>query len=350
MIIVLKENVSSEERAKIAQALMKAGVEEPLNVVQTESGPAICVNGKQIIHETREAISSLPGVDHIVAVHTPYMLASKSFKREKTVIRVGSSTRSNEVIVGNGQPVMIAGPCAVESPQQLISIAIECKKAGAQILRGGAFKPRTSPYAFQGLGIDGLKMLAEAREETGMPIITEVMEPGMVEVVARYSDILQIGSRNMQNFPLLQAAGKAHKPVLLKRGLSSTIEEWLLAAEYILAGGNPNVILCERGIRSFDPQTRNVLDLGCIPLLSSLTHLPIIVDPSHATGKRDLVMPMSCAAVAAGADGLMVDVHNQPEMALCDGAQAIQSEELGRIVESARTITQSLYGIQELSA
>jgi 3-deoxy-7-phosphoheptulonate synthase len=238
----------------------------------------------------------------------------------------------------------MAGPCAVENREQLLSTARAVKLAGAQILRGGAFKPRTSPYQFQGLGVEGLELLAEARALTGLPIITEVMEPAMVETVAQYADILQIGARNVQNFPLLLAAGRRGKPVLLKRGLASTIEEWLLAAEYIVAAGNPQVILCERGVRSFDPQTRNMLDLACVPLLHQLTHLPVIVDPSHATGRRELVHPMSRAGIAAGAAGLILEVHLDPAAALCDGKQSITPQELHTIVREAGLMAQLMNG------
>jgi 3-deoxy-7-phosphoheptulonate synthase len=234
----------------------------------------------------------------------------------------------------------MAGPCAVENHEQLLSTARAVKKAGATVLRGGAFKPRTSPYQFQGLGIEGLHLLAEAREETGLPIITEVMEPAMVEEVAQHADILQIGARNMQNYALLRTAGQHSKklPVLLKRGLSATIDEWLLAAEYIVAAGNPNVILCERGIRSYDSHTRNVLDLTCIPLLRNLTHLPVIVDPSHATGLRELVPIMSRAGIAAEADGLIIETHLDPDNALCDGRQSITPEQLEKIVYETKAL------------
>jgi 3-deoxy-7-phosphoheptulonate synthase len=278
----------------------------------------------------------------------PYQQASLSFHAEKSVMLVGDPCRSRVVQVGGTTPVMLAGPCAVEGAAQMHAIARAVAAAGADLLRGGAFKPRSSPYAFQGLGVQGLKLLAEAREETGLPIITEVMEPGLVDVVAEYADILQIGCRNMQNYPLLTAAGKSGKPILLKRGFAATIEEWLLAAEYILATGNPNVILCERGIRSFDPCTRNVLDLSCVPLLRTLTHLPVIVDPSHSTGRRDLVLPMAYAAIAAGADGLLVDVHHQPEHALCDGEQAISPEAFQHLVQTAFRLTEALQAAQVL--
>ncbi|GER85198.1 hypothetical protein KTAU_38330 [Thermogemmatispora aurantia] len=248
-------------------------------------------------------------------------------------------------------PVIMAGPCAVESREQLLETARAVKEAGATVLRGGAFKPRTSPYQFQGLGIEGLRLLAEARQETGLPVITEVMEPEMVEVVADYADILQIGARNMQNFPLLQAVGRRGrgKPVMLKRGLSATIDEWLLAAEYIVAAGNPNVILCERGVRSFDPQTRNLLDLACVPLLHELTHLPVIVDPSHATGRRELVPTMARAGIAAGAEGLILEVHPDPNSALCDGRQSITPTELRTIVHEARLMVQIMQDADRLS-
>lgn len=242
-------------------------------------------------------------------------------------------------------PVMIAGPCAVESREQLLTTARAVKAAGAQVLRGGAFKPRTSPYQFQGLGVEGLEMLAVASEETGLPVITEVMEPDMVETVASYADILQIGSRNMQNFPLLFAAGRnsLRRPVMLKRGISATIDEWLLAAEYIMAAGNPNVILCERGIRSFDTKTRNLLDLACVPLLHELTHLPVIVDPSHGTGRSELVPVMSRAGIAAGADGLILEVHPDPDSALCDGRQSITPQQLQAIIAEMRLMNQLLF-------
>ena len=247
-------------------------------------------------------------------------------------------------------PVIMSGPCAVESREQLLSTAHAVKMAGAQVLRGGAFKPRTSPYQFQGLGLEGLHMLAEARELTGLPVITEVMEPAMVDVVAQHADILQIGARNMQNYPLLLAVGRHSEklPVLLKRGLSSTLDEWLLAAEYIVAAGNPNVILCERGIRSYDPQTRNVLDLSCVPLLHELTHLPVIVDPSHATGKRELVPAMSRAGIAAEADGLIIETHLHPDTALCDGRQSITPEQLERIVKETYLLSAMIRGEKQL--
>lgn len=267
-----------------------------------------------------------------------YKLVSRDAHPHATVILVGGTQHGKQVVIGEGNPVMIAGPCAVEDREQLLTTASAVKETGAQVLRGGAFKPRTSPYQFQGLGLPALELLAEARAMTGLPIITEVMAPAMVGTVAEYADILQIGARNMQNYPLLHACGQQSKPVLLKRGLAATIEEWLLAAEYIMLAGNPHVILCERGIRSFDPQTRNVLDLSCVPLLHQLTHLPIIVDPSHATGRSDLVPTMARAAIAVGADGVMLEVHPNPSAARCDGHQSITPEQLGEVVRASHIL------------
>lgn len=251
----------------------------------------------------------------------PYPLAHKGSKSH-TVVEI--SSQSGSVYIGHGYCTVIAGPCAVESAEQYLELAGMLKDMGVHILRGGAFKPRTSPYAFQGLGKEGLEILAEARARTGLPVVTEVMDPRDMDLVCRYSDMIQIGSRNMQNFPLLKEAGRSEKPVVLKRGLSATIEEWLSACEYILAAGNSNVILCERGIRTFEVMTRNTVDIAAVALLKELTHLPIIVDPSHATGRRSLVTPVARAAVAAGADGLMVEAHQNPEQALSDGPQSLE--------------------------
>ncbi|MEA2593702.1 MAG: 3-deoxy-7-phosphoheptulonate synthase [Thermomicrobiales bacterium] len=267
---------------------------------------------------------TLPGIDQVHTKHRPYMLASNEH-RQGTVVRVG------HVAIGGGRPVLMAGPCVVEGRDEIIEAARAVKAAGAEILRGGAFKPRTSPYAFQGLGEEGLRCLAAAREATGLPVVTEVLEPDQVELVAEYADMLQIGARNMANFPLLRRVGKIDKPVLLKRGFSATVEEWLMSAEYILAGGNADVVLCERGIRGFDPAFRFNLDLNAVPLAKELSHLPVIVDPSHGTGRRSLVHRMSLAGLAAGADGLIVEVHPNPEAARCDASQTITPAELARI-------------------
>jgi 3-deoxy-7-phosphoheptulonate synthase len=273
----------------------------------------------------------LPGVKDAIHVTRPYKLVSREFKHQDTVITVG------DVSVGNGNLVIIAGPCAVESESQALIIAEHVKRSGAQLFRGGAFKPRTSPYSFQGLGEEGLKILATVREKTGMPVVTEVMDLETFDLVEKYADVIQIGTRNMQNFSLLRRAGHANKPVLLKRGMAATIDEWLMAAEYILEGGNSQVILCERGVRTFVHHSRNTLDLSAVSVVLKESHLPIIVDPSHAAGVRDQVVPLSRAAVAVGAQGLMVEVHNAPEKALSDGAQSLyprQFEGLCREVQS----------------
>ena len=267
------------------------------------------------------ALAELPGVERVTPISRPFKLTSREFHPADTVIRV------LDAAVGDGSLTVMAGPCSVESREQLMATATRVKAAGATILRGGAFKPRTSPYAFQGLGVEALRYLAEAREETGLPVITEVMEPNQVDIVAEYADILQIGTRNMQNYSLLQAVGRVSRPVMLKRGYGATIEEWLMAAEYIVSSGNPNVILCERGIRTFETYTRNTLDLAAVPLLHSLTHLPVVVDPSHATGKRFLVSPLALGAVAVGADGIMVEVHPDPDAALSDSEQQLTIEQ-----------------------
>jgi 3-deoxy-7-phosphoheptulonate synthase len=263
------------------------------------------------------AFENLPGVFEVIPVSHPYKLVSREFHPEDTVVSMGG------VPIGGGKLAVIAGPCAVESLDQTLAVARAVKEAGASILRGGAFKPRTSPYAFQGLGEEGLRILAAARDATGLPVVTEVLDTANVDLVARYADGLQIGARNMQNFELLKMVGRKGKPVLLKRGMSATLEEFLLAAEYVMAEGNPNVVLCERGVRTFADHTRNTLDLSIVPAVERLSHLPIVVDPSHGTGRRDKVAPMSCAAVAAGADGLIIEVHNKPEEALSDGPQAL---------------------------
>jgi len=263
-------------------------------------------------------------------------LAARSEDRESTLVRIG------DAVIGGEKVAVIAGPCSVESREQLMEAARAVKAAGASMLRGGAFKPRTLPYSFQGLGVEGLKILAEAREETGLPVVTEVMATEEVSVVEEYADVLQIGARNVQNYPLLKRVGKAGKPVLLKRGLASTIEEWLSAAEYVLHGGNPDVILCERGIRSYGKLTRFTLDLAAVPLLKEVSHLPVVVDPSHGTGVRSLVKPMSKAAVAAGADGLIVEVHPKPEEAMSDGAQSLRPKDFETLMGELEPVARSV--------
>jgi len=278
-------------------------------------------------------LEALPGVLQVIHVSQPYKQVSREWRPEPTVIELPNGTR-----IGGTEIVLMAGPCAVESEEQILTVAHRLRAAGATVLRGGAFKPRTSPYSFQGLGLEGLRLLAKAREETGLAVVTEALEPEMVDVVAEYADIIQIGARNMQNYPLLRRAGRVGKPVLLKRGPAATIKELLLSAEYILAEGNDQVILCERGVRGFDDQTRNLLDLTAIPVVHSLSHLPIIADPSHGTGLRSKVTPMARAAIAAGADGIIVEVHPDPDRALSDGAQSLTIPQFEDLVRQLRPI------------
>ena len=284
------------------------------------------------VPELHERLELIPGVEEVVPISKPFKLSSREFEPEDTVIRVGN------VAIGGDTLVVMAGPCAAETREQVLSTARAVKSAGANILRGGAFKPSTSPYSFRGLGEEGLKLLTEAKEETGLPLITEVLTPGDVELLVKYADILQVGARNMQNFVLLDEVGRADKPVMLKRGISATIQEWLLAVEYILSQGNRQVILCERGIRTFETYTRNTMDISAIPIINKLTHLPIIADPSHGTGKWYLVAPMALAAVAAGADGLMVEVHPTPDAALKDGAQSLTFENFEALMKQVAPV------------
>jgi len=278
-------------------------------------------------------LRSRGGVGDVVRISVPYKLVSREHHRDRSVIRVGG------VAIGPDTVTIIAGPCTVENPEQTLAAARMAQAAGAALLRGGAFKPRTSPYAFQGLGEAGLKILADVRAETGLPVVTEVIDPASVDLVCSYADMLQVGTRSMQNFALLQAVGSAGKPVLLKRGMNATIEEWLMAAEYIAQRGNLDIVLCERGIRTFETATRNTLDISAVPVAQRLSHLPVIVDPSHSGGRRDLVVPLSRAAVAVGADGIIVDVHPDPAMAMCDGDQALVDEDVRQLGSSVAALT-----------
>lgn len=271
----------------------------------------------------------------VIKVQHPFKLASRSFHSEDTIIEV------DNIKIGGESITIMARPCSVESEEQIMTIAHAVKKEGAQILRGGAYKPRTSPYSFQGMEEEGLKLLRKAKAGTGMPIVTEVMGQDTFDVVEEYTDIIQIGARNMQNFALLKRCGKSNKPILLKRGMSATIEEFLMSAEYIISSGNPKVILCERGIRTFETYTRNTLDISAIPAVKELSHLPIIIDPSHATGKRSMIEPMSKAAIAAGSDGLIIEVHHQPKLALCDGPQSLRPEKFGDLMNSIKRIAKA---------
>ncbi len=314
MIVVMKTGCSQDEISHVTKRIEDIGLKA--HISKGIEHTVIGVLGK-VFPELRDTLELLPGVDQVIPVSKPYKLASREFHPQDTIVKL------NGVAIGGNEIVVMAGPCAVESEEQLLATARAIKAAGATVLRGGAFKPRTSPYQFRGLGESGLKILAEVGEETQMPIITEVMAPNNVDLVAKYADILQIGARNMQNFILLDEVGKTKKPVLLKRGLSSNFQEWLLAAEYILAQGNEQVILCERGIRTFETYTRNTMDISAIPIIEKVSHLPIVADPSHATGKWYLVPPLALAAVAAGADGLLIEVHPNPDLALADGPQSL---------------------------
>jgi 3-deoxy-7-phosphoheptulonate synthase len=333
MIVVMKHGATSRQAANVAARIEQLGRQIHMSEGEERTIIGVIGNGRPL---DREQILRWDGVDKVVPILHPFKLASRDFRPEETALTL------NGLTIGDREVVVIAGPCAVESREQLLTIASAVKAAGATILRGGAYKPRTSPYSFQGMGLDGLKLLAEAREKTGLLVATEVVSPDQVPLVASYADILQIGARNMQNYALLQKVGQAQKPVLLKRGMSSTIEELLMAAEYILAQGNDRVILCERGIRTFETYTRNTLDISAVPLLHQLTHLPVVVDPSHGTGRWELVASMSRAAVAAGADGLMIEVHHRPEEALSDGAQSLKPERFGDLMADLRRIASAL--------
>ena len=333
MLIVMDRNATGQDVDRVVAAAERLGLKaHPIPGAQRT---AIGLTGnKGAIGPA--AFENLPGVFEVIRVSHPYKLVSREFHPEDTIVSIGG------VPIGGTALVVMAGPCAVESRDQILAVAREVQRLGARLLRGGAFKPRTSPYSFQGLGEDGLKLLAEARDATGLPVVTEVLDTENVELVARYADAFQIGARNMQNFELLKKVGKAGKPVLLKRGMSATLEELLLAAEYVMAEGNPNVVLCERGVRTFSDFTRNTLDLAIVPAVERLSHLPIVVDPSHGTGRRDKVIPMSCAAVAAGADGIVVEVHHKPEEALSDGPQALTPALFGDLMAKIRPIAAAL--------
>jgi len=333
VLIVMDRNATGQDVDRVVAAAERLGLKaHPIPGAQRT---AIGLTGnKGAIGPA--AFENLPGVFEVIRVSHPYKLVSREFHPEDTIVSIGG------VPIGGTALVVMAGPCAVESRDQILAVAREVQRLGARLLRGGAFKPRTSPYSFQGLGEDGLKLLAEARDATGLPVVTEVLDTENVELVAGYADAFQIGARNMQNFELLKRVGKAGKPVLLKRGMSATLEELLLAAEYVMAEGNPNVVLCERGVRTFSDFTRNTLDLAIVPAVERLSHLPIVVDPSHGTGRRDKVIPMSCAAVAAGADGIVVEVHHKPEEALSDGPQALTPALFGDLMAKIRPIAAAL--------
>ncbi|MBV9327275.1 MAG: 3-deoxy-7-phosphoheptulonate synthase [Chloroflexi bacterium] len=330
MIAVMQPGATAEDIEHVVEVLRLHNLKAQIS--KGEQRTVIGVIGTGFPDDLLESLEVLPGVDRVTRITRPYKLASRDFRPLDTVVTAGGQR------IGGPEFVVMAGPCSVESREQLVQTATGVAASGATLLRGGAFKPRTSPYAFQGLGTDGLDLLEEGRAQTGLPIITEVMEPGQVERVAQTADVLQIGARNMQNFPLLKEIGRSDKPCMLKRGLSATIEEWLMAAEYVMHAGNPNVILCERGIRTFETATRNTLDLSAIPLIKRLSHLPIIADPSHGTGHRYLVQPMALAAAAAGADGLIIEVHPQPETALSDGPQSLTLEGFAELMATLEQV------------
>lgn len=330
MVVVMQEGTTEEKIQHVIDRLVSFGFD-----VHRSTGASHTVLGAIGVHpefDTRD-IELLDGVREVMRITQPYKLASRAFRSEGSVIDVGRGVR-----FGGPEIVVAAGPCAVESSDQIFRIAEGVARLGARILRGGAFKPRTSPYSFQGLGEAGLKLLREAADRFRLLVVSEVMDPSQVEMIQSYVDLMQVGARNMQNYHLLRALGEVRKPVLLKRGMSATIEEWLLSAEYIMSGGNYNVILCERGIRTFETSTRNTLDIAAIPAIKKLSHLPIIADPSHGTGRRDRVAPMARATVAAGADGLLIEVHHDPEHALSDGAQSLYLEQFGQLMAELRII------------
>ena len=333
MIVIMKHGATTAQIANVTARIEGMGCQTHLSTGEERTIIGVIGNGRPI---DREQIERMSGVERAVAVLRPFKLASREFHPQDSVVPI------NGVSIGGKPLTIIAGPCSVESRAQLLETANAVRQAGAHILRGGAFKPRSSPYSFQGLGEEGLRLLAEARSVTGLPIITEVIAPEQVPLVMTYADILQVGARNMQNFALLHAVGESQRPVLLKRGMMSTMEELLMAAEYILSHGNQRVILCERGIRTFETYTRNTLDLSAIPMLKQLSHLPVIVDPSHGTGKWELVESMSRAAIAAGADGLMIEVHPRPEEALSDGAQSLKPARFAALIQSLKPIAEAV--------
>lgn len=333
MLIVMDQGAPPEQVGRVVAAIEARGF-----TARPIAGHRVAIG----VLNNRGAVEpgpflELPGVKEVIRVTKPYKQVSREFHPEDSVVRVGG------VPVGNGHFTLIGGPCAIESEEQARIIARHVRASGAQIFRGGAYKPRTSPYAFQGLGEEGLRILARIRKETGLPVVTEALDHELFNVVEEYADLIQIGARNMQNFSLLRRAGQSRKPVLLKRGMAATVEEWLMAAEYILEGGNDRVILCERGVRTFADHSRNTLDLSVVPAIRQETHLPVIVDPSHATGIASLVKPMSMAAVAAGADGLMIEVHNDPVHALCDGAQSLTPAAFGELMDIVRQLLPLAY-------
>jgi 3-deoxy-7-phosphoheptulonate synthase len=335
-IIVLRPGVTEEEKGNIIKRLESFGLNAQVSVGTERTIIGVIGDTSKITEEQEESFSVMPGVEKVFRILKPFKVVSREFKREDTVIDIKGNR------IGSKRIHVMAGPCAVESKDMILMVANEVKSAGATFLRGGAFKPRTSPYSFQGLGEEGLIYLREASENTGLPVVTEIMDPRDIDLLIQYSDIIQIGARNMQNFRLLTEVGSYNKPVLLKRGLSATIKEFLMSAEYIMSRGNHNVILCERGIRTFETATRNTLDLSAVPVIKQLSHLPIVVDPSHGVGKWDLVAPMAKASVAAGADGLLIEVHPNPDHALSDGEQSLKPRVFKILMEELRAVARAV--------
>ena len=332
MVVVMEERASDAQIEKVVAYLVEKGMD-----VHRSTGVSRTVLGVVGTQPTDPAlIEMMEGVHEVLRITEPYKLASRAFKPDGTIVAI------DDVRVGGDEVIVMAGPCSVETEEQIFTSAAAVRRAGAKILRGGAFKPRSSPYSFQGLGEDGLKLLRAAANKESLKVVSEVMDVSQIDVVGKYSDIYQVGARNMQNFTLLRELGKTRKPVLLKRGIAATIEEWLLSAEYLLAGGNADVILCERGIRTFESYTRNTLDISAIPVVKKLSHLPIVADPSHGTGRRDKVAPMARAAVAAGADGLVIEVHHNPDRALSDGAQSMYPAQFDRLMAELRIIAPAI--------
>jgi 3-deoxy-7-phosphoheptulonate synthase len=331
MVIILEKDIDEKKIDAIIEKIKGQGLSIHRSAGVDHTILGVIGNASKL--DIRD-IQLLPGVADAYRISAPYKLVSREFKHDDTIIKI------NDVVIGGKEAVIIAGPCSIESRDQTFTIAESVSKAGAKILRGGAFKPRTSPYAFQGMGEDGLKIMREAADKFGMLVITEVMEREQIELVSKYADILQVGARNMQNFTFMRALGKAKKPIFLKRGIAATIEEWLMSAEYLMSEGNNSVILCERGIRTFETYTRNTFDISAIPIVHKLSHLPVFGDPSHGTGLRDKVLPMARAAIAAGADGLMVEVHNDPDRALSDGAQSLYPEQFNELMDQIRVIAE----------
>jgi 3-deoxy-7-phosphoheptulonate synthase len=334
MLVVMRHGASDEDIRRVVQVIEQMGYQA--HPMAGRQRTAIGIVGNEGRVDTSR-ISGLTGVQEVIHVTPPYKQVSREWKVESSIVRL-----SGGLTIGGDEIVVMAGPCSVESESQIMAAATAVREAGATILRAGAYKPRSSPYSFQGLGKPGLKLLAKAKEETGLLIVTEAMDPESVDLVAAVADIIQVGARNMQNYSLLKKVGRSGKPVLIKRGMSATIQELLLSAEYVLAEGNPDVILCERGVRGFDSATRNVFDLSAIPVVHSMSHLPIVADPSHGTGHRDMVIPMARAAVAAGADGLLVEVHPLPDQALSDGAQSLYPEQFERMMRETRLIAEAI--------